>query len=121
MRFRSIWVTIMSATETGLDPELCDSLRSVMDPEIGLNIVDLGLVIEARRSPDAIGVKLTLTSRACPIGELVITEVRERIASTYPTVAQVDIDLVWDPIWTPDFITDRGYELLGRARTRTLI
>ena len=91
-----------------------------MDPEIGINIVDLGLVIEAHRSPDAIGVKLTLTSRACPLGDLVIAEARERIASTYPTVAQVDVDLVWDPIWTPDLITDRGFELLGRTRTRTL-
>lgn len=62
MQARFIRVTIMSATETGLDPELCQVLRSVMDPEIGLNIVDLGLVVEARRSPDAIGVKLTLTS-----------------------------------------------------------
>ena len=110
----------MSATEADLDPGLCDSLRGVMDPEIGINIVDLGLVIEARRSPDAIGVKLTLTSRACPLGELVIAEARERIASTYPTVAQVDVDLVWNPIWTPDLITDRGFELLGRTRTRTL-
>lgn len=121
MQVWSIWVTTMSATETGPDSELCDSLRSVMDPEIGINIVDLGLVIEARRSPNAIGVKLTLTSRACPLGDLVITEVRERIAATYPTVARVDIDLVWDPIWTPDLITDRGFELLGRTRTRTLI
>lgn len=120
MQARFIRVTIMSATETGLDPELCQVLRSVMDPEIGLNIVDLGLVVEARRSPDAIGVKLTLTSRACPLGELVITEVRERIAAIYPMVARVDIDLVWEPIWSPDLITDRGFELLGRTRTRTL-
>ncbi len=111
----------MSATETCLDPDLCERLRDVIDPEIGLNIVDLGLVIEARRSPNEIGVKLTLTSRACPLGELVIAEVREKVALSYPTVARVDIDLVWDPIWTPDLITDRGYELLGRTRTRTLI
>jgi metal-sulfur cluster biosynthetic enzyme len=110
----------MSTSETGLDPGLCDTLRDVLDPEIGLNIVDLGLVIEAHRSSRAIVVKLTLTSRACPLGELVITEVRERIASTYPAVARVDVDLVWDPIWTPDLITDRGFELLGRTRTRTL-
>lgn len=111
----------MRITETSLDPGLCECLRGVLDPEIGLNIVDLGLVIEARRSTEAIAVKMTLTSRACPLGELVIAEVRERIGSTYPTVAQVNVDLVWDPIWTPDLITDRGYELLGRTRTRTLI
>jgi metal-sulfur cluster biosynthetic enzyme len=111
----------MSTNETSLDPALCECLRDVMDPEIGLNIVDLGLVLDARRSADRISVRLTLTSRACPLGELVLAEVREKIAESYPAVPRVDIDLVWDPIWTPDLITDRGYELLGRPRTRTLV
>jgi metal-sulfur cluster biosynthetic enzyme len=111
----------MSTTATHLDPGLCECLREVLDPEIGLNVVDLGLVIEAHRSSEEIAVKLTLTSRACPLGEMVVADVRERIASTYPTVARVNVDLVWDPIWSPDFITDRGFELLGRTRTRTLI
>lgn len=118
---RFIRATTMSTASTTLDPGLCDCLRDVLDPEIGLNIVDLGLVIEARRSTEEVAVKLTLTSRACPLGELVIADVRERIAATYPTVARVNVDLVWDPVWTPDLITDRGYELLGRKRTRTLI
>jgi metal-sulfur cluster biosynthetic enzyme len=110
----------MSTNETSLDPGLCECLRDVQDPEIGLNIVDLGLVLDARRSADRISVRLTLTSRACPLGELVLAEVREKVAESYPTVTRVDIDLVWDPIWTPDLITDRGFELLGRSRTRTL-
>jgi metal-sulfur cluster biosynthetic enzyme len=111
----------MSTALTTLDPGLCDCLRDVLDPEIGLNIVDLGLVIETRRSTEEIAVKLTLTSRACPLGELVIADVRERITASYPTVARVNVELVWDPVWSPDLITDRGYELLGRTRTRTLI
>jgi metal-sulfur cluster biosynthetic enzyme len=111
----------MSTTTTHLDSGLCECLREVLDPEIGLNVVDLGLVIEAHRSSEEIAVKLTLTSRACPLGEMVVADVRERIASTYPTVARVNVDLVWDPIWSPDLITDRGFELLGRTRTRTLI
>lgn len=93
----------------------------MLDPEIGLNIVDLGLVRVAKRSPAAIEVKLTLTSHACPLGEMVMSEVREKIAASYPAVARVNVELVWDPPWTPDLITDRGYELLGRTRTRTLI
>jgi len=111
----------MSTLTSHLDPGLCDCLRDVLDPEIGLNIVDLGLVIEARRSAGEIAVRLTLTSRACPLGELVVAEVREKIAASYPTVARVNVDLVWEPIWSPDLITDSGYEQLGRTRTRTLI
>lgn len=109
-----------TANAGNLDPDLCECLRGVIDPEIGLNIVDLGLVLHARRSAERIQVRLTLTSRACPLGELVLAAVREKVAASYPTVARVDIQLVWDPIWTPDLITDRGYELLGRSRTRIL-
>jgi metal-sulfur cluster biosynthetic enzyme len=104
-----------------LDAGLCDCLRDVLDPEIGLNIVDLGLVVQAKRNPEDITVRLTLTSRACPLGEMVVAEVSQKIAQCYPEVARVDIELVWDPPWSPDHISDRGYEALGRNRTRTLI
>ena len=111
----------MTAQDDQLDAALCDCLREVLDPEIGLNVVDLGLVTVAERTADAVKVRLTLTSRACPLGEMVLADVREKIAQSYPEVTRVDIRLVWDPVWTPDRITDRGYELLGRTRTRTLI
>jgi metal-sulfur cluster biosynthetic enzyme len=104
-----------------LDAGLCDCLREVIDPEIGLNVVDLGLVILAKRTLEAVTVRLTLTSRACPLGEMVLDDVRQKVAQSYPEVARMDIQLVWDPVWNPDRITDRGYELLGRTRTRTLI
>ena len=109
-----------SANIGNLDAGLCECLRNVLDPEIGLNIVDLGLLLDAHRSAHRIMVRLTLTSRACPLGELVLADVREKVAASYPEVTRVDIKLVWDPVWTPDLITDRGYELLGRPRTRTL-
>ena len=64
--------------------------------------------------------RLSLTSRACPLGALVLEEVREKIVASYPAISRVNVKLVWDPIWTPDLITDRGFELLGRSRTRTL-
>lgn len=111
----------MTAVADNLDPNLCECLRGVIDPEIGLNIVDLGLVLDARRVADLVAIRMTLTSRACPLGELVISEVQDRIASNFPDVARVDVNLVWEPPWSPDLITDRGYELLGRPRTRTLI
>lgn len=104
-----------------LDPELCECLREVLDPEIGLNIVDLGLVRAATRTTDAIDVKMTLTSRACPLGEFVLGEARDRIEACFPEVGRVNVELVWEPLWTEDLITDRGYELLGRGRTRMLI
>lgn len=111
----------MTHSSSALDPGLCNCLKAVLDPELGLNIVDLGLVHLARRSQDEIEVKMTLTSRACPLAEMVIEEVHHRIASTYPQVARVNIQLVWDRAWTPDDITDSGYQQLGRTRRRELI
>jgi metal-sulfur cluster biosynthetic enzyme len=110
----------MTTSDCILDEEIADSLRDVLDPEIGLNIVDLGLVYVARRSSGAIDVAFTLTSRACPLGELVLAQIRERLSDVYPK-AELNIELVWSPLWTPELITDRGYELMGRERTRTLI
>ena len=111
----------MTQSSSALDPELSRCLKAVLDPELGISIIDLGLVYFARRSQDEIKVTLTLTSRACPLAQMVTEEVRERIASTYPWVARVNIQLVWDPAWTPDLITDSGYEQMGRTRKRELI
>ena len=111
----------MTVEQDHLDAGLCDCLRDVLDPEIGLNVVDLGLVVVAERTAEDIKVRLTLTSRACPLGEMVLEDVRQKVAQSYPEITRTDIRLVWDPIWTPDRITDRGYEMLGRTRTRTLI
>ena len=110
----------MDGEDTELDEDVADCLRDVLDPEIGLNVVDLGLVYVARRRSTAIDVMLTLTSRACPLGELVLAQIRERLAQAYPG-HELNVELVWTPPWTPSLITDRGYELMGRERTRTLI
>jgi metal-sulfur cluster biosynthetic enzyme len=98
----------------GMDLDLAECLRSVLDPEIGVNIVDLGLVYWARRTGEHVDVGLTLTSRACPLGALVIEDVRTRIADDLPQVARVDVELVWEPRWSPDLINAAGRQALGR-------
>ena len=101
--------------QPSLDPDVLDCLTEVLDPEIGLSVVDLGLVYQARRTPEAVEVALTLTTRACPLGEMILEEARERLAHRFQAASRIDIRLVWDPVWKPDFITARGQELLGRA------
>jgi len=63
---------------------------------------------------EAVTVRLTLTSRACPLGEMVLGEVRQKMAQCYPEVTRMGVQPVWSPAWTPDRITDRGCELLDR-------
>ncbi|SFJ04000.1 Metal-sulfur cluster biosynthetic enzyme [Bosea sp. OK403] len=96
-----------------LDPDLLECLVGVMDPEIGLSVVDLGLVYRATRDESGIDVALTLTSPACPLGEMILEDARERLASRFPDAARIALDLVWHPTWSPDLITDRGRRLLG--------
>lgn len=106
------------ATIEPLDPDVLDCLLEVMDPEVGLSIVDLGLVYRATRGNDGIAVALTLTTRACPLGEMIVEDVRERLARRFQDVPLVAVTLIWNPQWNPDRITDRGLELLGHRPRR---
>jgi metal-sulfur cluster biosynthetic enzyme len=103
----------------GLDADVLDCLQSVIDPEVGLSVVDLGLVYGARRSPGAVEVDLTLTARACPLGEMIVDDARDALASRFPDVPRIDVALVFDPPWTPDRITERGLAQLGHPPRAT--
>jgi metal-sulfur cluster biosynthetic enzyme len=104
--------------QTPLDPVVLDCLREVMDPEIGLSVVDLGLVYQAERGERGIVVALTLTTRACPLGEMIVEDARHLLAHQFPDAPSVAVSLVWNPPWSPDRITARGAEHLGRAPRR---
>lgn len=104
-----------------IDPDIAECLRMVADPELGINIVDLGLVYEAERGASGIRVRITLTSRACPLGALVMEQVRARLAERFPALGEPGVALVWTPQWSPDLITDEGYALMGRERKREMI
>jgi metal-sulfur cluster biosynthetic enzyme len=99
-----------------LDSDILACLQDVMDPEIGLSVVDLGLVYAAEHRDDGINVALTLTTRACPLGEMIVDDARRRLARRFQDVVpRIAVNLVWSPLWTPDRITPRGQELLGRT------
>lgn len=103
---------------TQLDDDILECLQDVIDPEVGVSIADLGLVYSASHAPHAIEVAVTLTTRACPLGSLIVQQVRDALSRRYPG-AKLDIRLVWTPPWNPDRITDRGRFLLDR-RSRSV-
>lgn len=86
--------------------EIRDALRGVIDPELGVNIVDLGLVYGVGIDGSRVRVDMTMTTPACPLGDylrdLVEAGIKQRIAG----VERVDVDLVWDPPWNPDMMSD---------------
>jgi metal-sulfur cluster biosynthetic enzyme len=90
-----------------------DALRQVQDPEAGMNIVDLGLVYGIEVSAAAVHVDLTMTSAACPMADLIVDEVSAAVTSVVPADTKVDVALVWDPLWTPDRMSDLAREHFG--------
>ena len=88
------------------------ALRKVKDPELGLNIVDLGLVYEIVVEGNDIHVDMTLTSPGCPAGPQIMTDV-ERTLQALPGVGTVELNLVWQPYWSPDRIEPRVRAYMG--------
>ena len=107
-----------SAAEPGGDakPPTSDqvklALRKVKDPELNLNIVDLGLVYEIMVDGSDVQIDMTLTSPGCPAGPQIMGDV-ERVVKAMPGVANVTLNLVWQPFWSPDRIEPRVRNYMG--------
>ncbi|ACB24563.1 protein of unknown function DUF59 [Methylobacterium radiotolerans JCM 2831] len=102
-----------------LDPEVTGCLLDVLDPEIGVSVVHLGLVYRAVRSPERIDVDLTLTTRACPLGEMLVEDVRTCLRRTFNDCPTILVRLVWSPLWGPERITEIGWSQLGGRRVES--
>jgi metal-sulfur cluster biosynthetic enzyme len=85
---------------------IVDALRQVVDPEIGLSIVDVGLICAVELTDSACTVQMTMTSAACPLGDLMVADVEEALAAVLAEGVAIDVVLVWDPPWTPDRMSD---------------
>jgi metal-sulfur cluster biosynthetic enzyme len=87
-------------------------LKQVYDPEIPVNIVDLGLVYDVKVEADKVQIQMTLTSQSCPEAKT-IPDVMKRRLKGLDGVADVQIDIVWNPPWTPHKISPAGRAILG--------
>jgi len=90
-------------------------LQDVEDPEIGLNVVDLGLIYQVDFDEAAMKIfaRMTLTTQFCPMGESIVDAVTRAIQSAFKDY-QVQVDLTFDPPWTSDMITKEGQEFLNQ-------
>jgi len=88
------------------------ALRKVKDPELNLNIVDLGLVYEISVEGADVQIDMTLTSPGCPAGPQIMGDV-ERAVKAMPGVANVGLNLVWQPFWSPEMIEPRVRAYMG--------
>lgn len=99
--------------QIALHDKVVEVLRTCYDPEIPVNIYELGLVYEVRVEPTAeVIIRMTLTSPNCPVAGSLPIEVREK-AKAVPGVAAVKVDLVWEPAWDPSKMTEAARLQLG--------
>ena len=92
-------------------PALWDALRDVMDPEIPISIVDMGLIVDLTQHDGIVDIKLTFTAMGCPAMEFIMDDIRERLLQE-PGVSEVQIEIVWDPVWTKARLSEEGIEIM---------
>ena len=100
-------------------PEIIDemavreALRSVQDPEAGMSVVDLGLVYGIEVGERRVRVAMTMTSPACPVAPYLVDEAAAAIRAVAPEGTDVEIDLVWEPPWTPERMSAEAQKRFG--------
>ena len=96
-----------------MDDDILATLKTVIDPELGINIVDLGLVYAAVRTATGINIELTMTTPACPLGEMMSEEIKLVLRDRFSDLPDVRVDIVWDPPWSPDLMSEESRRQLG--------
>ena len=99
--------------KTVLEGEIIEAMRTVYDPEIPVNIYDLGLIYAIDIGPEGdVDIQMTLTSPGCPVAGTLPPEVQDRV-SEVPGVAEAKVEIVWEPPWNMDMMTDEAKLELG--------
>jgi metal-sulfur cluster biosynthetic enzyme len=100
--------------------QVLDSLRQCMDPEIPISVVDMGLIYDISIKPDnKVGIKMTMTTRGCPLHDTLVNDVK-RYVTKVPGVSEVDVEIVWEPIWTPEKMSEEGKKMINYGKQKTI-
>ena len=89
------------------------ALRRVVDPEVAMSIVDVGLVYGVRLRDAYAHVRVTMTSAACPVADIILDDIRNELDRALPPHYALDVELVWDPPWTTDRMSARAKAFMG--------
>jgi metal-sulfur cluster biosynthetic enzyme len=92
---------------------ILDALTRVVDPEVAMSIVDVGLIYGVEVTPEKVHVLLTMTSAACPVADVIVDEVEQGLDRIAPPELLVHVELVWDPPWTMDRMSQRARRFMG--------
>ncbi|HEU5229602.1 MAG TPA: metal-sulfur cluster assembly factor [Ktedonobacteraceae bacterium] len=92
-------------------PALWDALRDVMDPELPISVVDMGLIVDLTQHEGVVDLKLTFTAMGCPAMDFIMDDIRQRLLQE-PGVSKVRIEIVWEPVWTKARLSEEGIEIM---------
>lgn len=92
--------------------EILEELKQVADPEIGMDIVNLGLIYDIEINGDRVYIKMTMTAPTCPVTPWILSEA-QRVVENLSSVEAADVELVWEPPWNPSMMTDEAKEALN--------
>jgi len=92
-------------------PALWDALRDVIDPELPISIVDMGLIVDLTQHDGIVDIKLTFTAMGCPAMDFIMDDIRDRLLQE-PGVRAVNIEIVWDPVWTKARLSEEGIDIM---------
>lgn len=99
--------------DAALQAPVTDALRRVLDPELGLSIVDLGLVYGVDIAEGLARIRLTMTSAGCPLSDLIFDAIESELGPVLPPGHEIEIELCWEPPWTPDRMSTLARHQLG--------
>ena len=109
---REAAASVPTSNEPISEEAVWEQLKQVYDPEIPVNVVDLGLIYDMRIEGNTVHVKMTLTAQGCGMGPSIAMDAQHRIESL-PGVEEADVQVVWDPPWSPHMISPEGKARLG--------
>ena len=108
--------SVAGLLRASVEPQaVTEALRTVIDPELGVNIVDLGLVYDAEMADGVAHILITTTTPACPLGPYLSDGIRWALLGL-DGVLDVEIEVTYDPLWSPDLMTDLAKDQLGWRR-----
>lgn len=100
--------------------QVLESLKQCMDPEIPINVVDMGLIYGVNVASDnKVDIKMTMTTRGCPLHDTLVNDVK-RYVSKVPGVAGISVEIVWDPPWTPEKMSEEGRKIINYGKQKTV-
>ena len=96
------------------DPDaIRHALRRVMDPEVGINIVDLGLIYKIDSKPGELYVEMTMTSPACPLADMILDDIDSVLDPLVPPEVEIRVEIVWDPPWSREMMSEAARLEMG--------